>query len=162
MTVHRSGTAKKPFILKRNWVIFFCFSGCFIDFLLRFNLSVAMVEIEKEQVPCRNQTELQTVAGLSSDAPDELSNHTNGSLCLENKYNYGEYWKSQFLAAYFYGDQFCFFIKKSVTYRSLRQTHSKARLPAMIVTVHVSPPQDTRSFSCQVSDASGGQPMPSV
>ena len=105
---------RKPLILKRNWVVFFCFSGCFIDFLLRFNLSVAMVEIVKEQVPCRNQTLPSTTPivpnvsdaftdkpVLSSDRRSEAVRSPDG--CYENKYDYDKYWTGQFLAAYFYG-----------------------------------------------------------
>lgn len=115
MPLHES--PKKPFILKRNLVIFFCFSGCFIDFLLRFNLSVAMVEIVTEKVPCRNQTTIPTstaVPAISSNFSDPSNGSGDGSStdpadnstelpCFENRYDYDKYWTSQFLAAYFYG-----------------------------------------------------------
>ena len=28
----------KPLILRRYWIVFFCFTGCFIMFLQRYNL----------------------------------------------------------------------------------------------------------------------------
>ena len=79
-----SASPKKPFILKRNWVIFFCFSGCFIDFLLRFNLSVAIVEIWKEQMPCRNPPLSTTPAGLSSSTGFSDSHMLNDSSNLSD------------------------------------------------------------------------------
>ena len=124
ITMLRQQSPSKPFILKRNLVVFFCFSGCFIDFLLRFNLSVAMVEIVKEQVevPCSNQTSIPTstmtpttLSNFSDDlATDPSTGPTTDPItdpttdptnlpCFENRYNYDKYWTSQFLAAYFYG-----------------------------------------------------------
>lgn len=99
--VKQNETSKplKPLILKRQWIVFFCFSGCFIMFFLRYNLSVAIVAIADEKIECP----LDAIRPIDLYNSSIYSTNDSSVTCYQKKYNYDKYMSAQFLAAYFYG-----------------------------------------------------------
>ena len=84
-------TLKKPFVLKRQWVVFFACSSAFIMTLVRYNLSVAIIAIlEEEEEPISNYL-------------NQTANETDHVQMSRKKYQFDDFMVGQILSSYFYG-----------------------------------------------------------
>ena len=88
-------SSKKPFILKRQWVVFFAGTACYIMFLLRYNLSVAIVAILDEEIQYKEMP--------ISNYLNQTNSETDFVYITRKKYDFDNFMVGQILASYFYG-----------------------------------------------------------